>query len=278
FLSVLPASVRYAISHTIARWNFERYMRGKLGHFYLQVDHGPAGKKELIMKTAILNESDVRTKTDANFYFNSGYEQMLSWLQILERHGFNVRTASAIMELGCGSARLIRHLRCIDGINLVGSDLSSEMVEWCSRNIPGIEFHQNNLKPPLEFADDDTFDLVFAGSVFTHIPIETQGLWIRELNRVIRPGGFLLCDVLGRYHQERMLGPDEMSQLRQNGAFTLTAIDKRASLSTKIIGSWDVFLLRGEVLKAFGSSFVVLDYLPRPLDLLVLQKVRKKEE
>ena len=272
FLRVLPKPMFNSASHTLARWKFEQFMRNKLGHFYLDVDPGMVGTKDLIMKTSILNEKDITEKTDANFYLFSGYSQMLSWLTTLERYGFNLRSASAIMEFGCGSARLIRHLRCIDGIQLVGTDQSSDMIEWCSRNIPGVKFHHNDLKPPLEFAKDNTFDLIYACSVFTHIPLETQKLWIQELSRIIRPGGFLLCDVLGRINQESMLGPEEMAQLRQNGSFTLTATDERASLSTKIIGSWDVFQSRSEIIKAFSSSFKVIDYLPGPLDLLVLQK------
>ena len=247
-------------------------MKDKLGDFMVEVDPGPAGPTEIIMKTAVLNEAEAPLQLNPDNYFEYAYDQMRNWLQLLERHSFNIRTASAILELGCGSARLIRHLRCIDGIRLVGADVNPENVAWCQKNIPGIEFYLNDLRPPLKFADDASFDLAFAASVFTHIPMEAQRLWIDEMYRILRPGGFLLCDLLGRYHQQRMLGKEDLQRLRSEGRLTLTAEDPKASLSTQLIGSWDVFMTRAEVIKAFGSRFDVLDFIPYSLNLLVLQK------
>ena len=110
----------------------------------------------------------------------------------------------------------------------------------------GVEFHRNCEAPPLEFAPTDgTFDLVYSASVFTHIPFDTQELWIKEIAHVIRPGGFLLCDMLGRFHQQAMLGSDELSRLNHDGTLTITQTDANASLATKLIGSWDVFATGG---------------------------------
>lgn len=274
-VSLLPEKTRNRLLKHSSNRKFEQYMKDRLGYFYIDVDTGPIGEKELIMKTSLMSERDVKKKTDPNFYLLSGRLQILSWMRILEKSGFNIRTAGAIMELGCGTARLIRHLRCIDGVRLVGADAQSELIEWCSRNVPGIEFYNNDLKPPLKFAENDTFDLIFAASVFTHIPIEYQSSWIQELCRVIRPSGFLLCDVAGRYHREYQLSPEEIDRLNNDGVFTLTANDKGASLSTKIVGSWDIFQPRREVIRVFRQSFTVVDYIsnsPGGLDIIVLQK------
>lgn len=254
---------------------FERYMKSRLRHFYVNLEPGPIGPNEFIRRTSLMDEKDMR-KTDPGVYLSSGRWHMLLWLSTIEKYGFNLRTAGAIMELGCGTARLIRHLRCIDGIRLVGTDAQSELIEWCSKNVPGIEFHNNKLYPPLDFAEDDTFDLVFAASVFTHIPIEYQQAWIKEMYRIIRPGGFLVCDVAGRGHMERQLSKEENVQLQKSGLVTLTGEDEGASLSTKIVGSWDIFQTRSENLKAFRTCFTVVDYIPVPssLDLLVLQKTK----
>lgn len=260
------------LGHRFARADFERYMRQKIGRFYVHVDPGPLATEALIMKTFVLNESDKATKLDPHFYFRSGYTQTLWWLKMLEQHGFNLRTTSAIMELGTGSARLIRHLRCIDGIRLVGSDLNAENIEWCRENIHGIEFHGNEPTPPLKFAEDGAFDMVFAASVFTHIPLDTQGLWIAEMNRILKPGGFFVCNVLGRFQQDHMLDVHDLEVLHTEGHLTLTDKDEKASLSTKVIGSWDVFQTRREVLRAFGRHFTVLDYSPAVIDVLVLRK------
>ena len=269
---LLPDRSRFYLMHRIEGGRFNRYMTGKIGHFIGSVNGVPVGSKETILRTSIMRPEDVERQDNLDEYFMSGYEQMLDWMQLLERHSFNLRTARAIMEFGCGSARLICHLRCIDGVRLIGCDLNRENVAWSQQNIPGVEFYLNDLRPPLSFAENDSLDLVFAASVFTHIPLETQHLWIQEMYRILRPGGFFLADVLGHYHQKMMLSPDDLDSLRKEGQFTLDATNPNSSHSTQIIGSWDVFQTRKEVLNAFGSVFHIHDYLPRGLDLLVLQK------
>jgi SAM-dependent methyltransferase len=157
----------------------------------------------------------------------------------------------------------------------VGTDVNEEMATWCGKTFPDMEFHHNELRPPLKFAAESSFDLIYASSVFTHIPLETQGLWIRELHRILRPGGLAIVDVLGAYHQDRMLSPEDLQRLRKEGQLEITSTDDRASLSTKVIGSWDVFQTRGENLRVFGEVFEVLDYLQVILDLLVLRKQKR---
>jgi len=261
-----------AMRHQRSRLAYLEYMKKELGPFMQDVPPGPVGPKEIIMKTAVLNQEEAAWSLNPDNYFEYGYRQLLSWFIALKPHGFNLRTLSSALELGCGSARLIRHLRCIGGIRLAGTDLVPEQVAWCKENIPGVEFHVNELRPPLAFADDNSFDFAFAASVFTHIPLETQQLWIREMCRILRPGGFLVCDVLGEYHQRRMLSAADRERLEREGQLTLTATDANASLSTQLIGSWDVFMTRGEVLKAFATVFHVVDFLPTSLNLLILQK------
>lgn len=238
------------------------------------MDPGPVGTDEIIIRTSVLNEDEASRLINHDLYFESGYKQITKWLEVLEKYQFCLRTAQAIFELGCGSARLIRHMRNIEGIRLVASDTQAEFVEWCRKNLSGIEFYCNDFRPPLSFADDDSFDLVIAQSVFTHIPLETQSDWIREIRRILRPDGYAILNVLGRNHQKSMLSSNELDKLRENGNFTLDSTDDNASFSTKMIGSYDFFQTRQEILKAFGAELSVIDYLPGFLDLLILKKSR----
>ncbi len=194
-------------------------------------------------------------------------------LQILEHFSINPRTIGSIFELGCGTARLLRHFRCIDGVRLVGSDVNPEMIEWCKANLPEIEFYHNELTPPLSFAEDNSFDFMLASSVFTHIPLDTQELWLAEMQRILRPGGIFICSVLGQNHASLLLGTEEMNKLREKGSYTLTSDDSQATYSTRVGGSaWDVFQTRAEVIRVFGSFFQIVDYIPGGQDFLVLRK------
>jgi SAM-dependent methyltransferase len=160
----------------------------------------------------------------------------------------------------------------MDGARLVGCDVDERAIEWCRANIPGITFHQNRLEPPLEFADDDSFDVILAASVFTHVPINVQRRWLLELRRVLRPGGLFLCTIEGWFNHRRQLTDVDRATLRRDGHVTLDKDSPNASLSTKALGSRDVFQTRDRVVEAYGSVLEILDYIPSTQDLLVLRK------
>ena len=271
--SLLPKSTVYSIKRQLQENSFQQYTKEKLGQNYRSVAPGAIPPKELIAKTAALNEEELDKQSNRDIYLETGYHEVLRVFKILEHFAINPRTIGSIYELGCGTARLLRHFRCIDGVRLVGSDVNSEMVEWCQANLPEMEFYHNELTPPLSFAEDNSFDLMLASSVFTHIPLDTQELWLAEMERILRPGGIFICSVLGNFHTSVLLSSEEQQELRKQGSFTLTSEDSQATYSTRVGGSaWDVIQTRSEVIRVFGSYFQIVDYIPGVQDFLVLRK------
>jgi SAM-dependent methyltransferase len=62
--------------------------------------------------------------------------------------------------------------------------------------------------------EDESFDLVYALSVFTHLTGDLQIAWRDELRRVLRPGGLLLVTTHGRSYVPR-LGDDERERFER---------------------------------------------------------------
>jgi SAM-dependent methyltransferase len=110
--------------------------------------------------------------------------------------GVELESLSALLDFGCGCGRIARHWAGLDGPAIHGCDYNPELVQWCQRNLPFLDARRNDLTPPLPYADR-TFDLVYAVSVFTHLPIELQGFWITEMTRILAPGGLLLVTLHG---------------------------------------------------------------------------------
>jgi SAM-dependent methyltransferase len=272
-LRVLPGEPVFAAYHRLARRRFLDYGQRALGVDFKNVAPGAAPPRALIAQTSASNERQLQLESNPDKYFGGGYRIVLNWLRVLEHVAFNIRTIGAVLELGCGTARLIRHFRCLDGVRLVGTDLNPGMIEWCSENVPGIDFHCNDLEPPLPFASDASFDLILASSVFTHIPRDLQGPWLQEMKRVLRPSGVFLCTVLGGRAKQTLLGPKEYGELAEAGYMEFAADDARATLSTRVGGSgWDVFQSRGDLIRTFGQVFRIVDFVPGTQDLLVLQR------
>jgi len=107
-----------------------------------------------------------------------------------------------VLDFGCGCGRVTRYFKDQPG-DVAGSDVNGEAVAWCRDNLAFARFERNGLAPPLAFADD-SFDLVYALSVFTHLTADLQLAWRDELRRVLRPGGRLLITTHGRSYVPRL--------------------------------------------------------------------------
>ncbi len=241
---------------------------------FTPIDPGPAAPPELVAQTSVLYERDIPASADRDGYFAGGYLGVLGLLETVERFGFDLRTAKAVLDFGCGAGKNIRLLRGIQGVLPVGTDVNAAQIDWAQKHVPGVEFHVNEFEPPLRFAEDNSFDLVNAASVFTHIPLHIQGPWLKEIRRILRPGGYFICTVAGEYHIRIQLSPELQRRLSEVGHVTLTPEDAGVSYATKAAGSCDVFQTREAVLRSFGSVFEVLHYsaLAVGQDNLVLRK------
>ena len=255
-----------------AQEQFGDYMRRALGGFFVDVEPAPVPPPELVATTALLHAENRETESQPAVYRGTGLIVNLRFMSALAQTGCNLRTIGALYEIGCGTGKIISHLRCMRGIRLVASDVNGDAIDWCRDNLPGVEFHVNSLEPPLVFAQEGEFDCVIAQSVFTHIPLNLQRPWLDEISRILAPGGWFACTVLGDFFAGEVLSAADREMLAREGSLTLDADDERASYSTQVMGSWDVFQTREQVLKSFGAVFEVKDYRPGKLDLLALRK------
>lgn len=101
-----------------------------------------------------------------------------------------------VLDWGVGCGRVARHLAPALGERFHGCDIDADNVAWCAGNLPGA-YAASRLAPSLPYADN-SFDLVYGVSVFTHLRAEWELKWLQELHRVLRPGGTLLVTVHGQ--------------------------------------------------------------------------------
>ena len=90
---------------------------------------------------------------------------------------------------------MIRHLPEIaPNAEFWGVDMRAQHIRWCVENLtPAIHFATTTTVPHLPF-EDRYFDLIFCGSVFTHIE-DIQESWLLELGRILRPSGKLYITI-----------------------------------------------------------------------------------
>ena len=118
----------------------------------------------------------------------------------------------AILDIGSGIGRVgVALADHFDG-EYVGVDVHRGMVEWCQQVItpknPKLRFEwldvENGMYRPDGGQHADraalpfpagSFDMVFLGSVFTHMPLPGVRNYIREARRVLKPSGVLLASM-----------------------------------------------------------------------------------
>jgi SAM-dependent methyltransferase len=132
---------------------------------------------------------------DPVWFVEAGQRAAASLAELLRNHDVPLDSDSRVLDFGCGCGRVIRHLRHLSA-DLHGCDSNPVAVEWCDRHLPFARFRVNALETPLDY-DTGSFDLVYALSVFTHLPQRLQWFWMCELRRVLKPGGVLLLSLHG---------------------------------------------------------------------------------
>jgi SAM-dependent methyltransferase len=158
-----------------------------------------------------------------------------------------------ILDFGCGCGRVLRHF-ADSGVEVHGTDLNPKLVAWCRRRLRFATFASNGLCPPLAY-DDGRFGLVYALSVFTHLPETLQDAWMQELRRVLRPGGHLLLTTHGEHYLEE-LTEDERRRF-QAGALVLRRDDRPGS---NVCGAYHP---ESYVRERLARGFSVVEFVPK---------------
>jgi len=123
-----------------------------------------------------------------------------------------------VMEFGCGLGRLLRHAPGTSLARMIATDVNGASLTWCRTHLPEVEYHLHGHRPPIGSLPANSVDLIYAHSVFTHIPLERHLEWLRELERVLRPGGWAALTVLGHAQQEPFLDASARVSLTADGA------------------------------------------------------------
>ena len=144
------------------------------------------------------------------WFLDSGRQQAGIIGSAADRSGSPLESLGRMLDFGCGCGRVLRHWAGLEGPEIHGSDYNESLVGWCAANLPFVTASVNELEPPLRY-EDGQFDLVYAISVFTHLPFDLERAWIEELSRISAPGGLLLLTTHGDSYADR-LDSDERAQ------------------------------------------------------------------
>jgi SAM-dependent methyltransferase len=114
-----------------------------------------------------------------------------------------------ILDWGCGPGRIIRHLPDAigNGCEYFGTDYNKKTIDWCTKNLEGIQFHHNSLAAHLPF-NDNFMDVIYGISIFTHLSEQMHYDWYNELHRILKPGGIMFLTTQGDNFKVKLTEPE----------------------------------------------------------------------
>jgi ubiquinone/menaquinone biosynthesis C-methylase UbiE len=156
------------------------------------------------------------SSTNIRHYYESGLTTTLPIVTAAYIEGLDLRQPAEVLDFGCGVGRqLLQLARRYPKLNLHACDVNGRSIAYLKRAYPKIDSYANEFSPPLKFSDSK-FDLILSVSIFSHLSIKDNPIWLKELARVTRPGGLCCLTILGSHamglHARASGGPSASDQ------------------------------------------------------------------
>ena len=134
--------------------------------------------------------------------------------RVCAKHDVALAASSRVLDFGIGWGRIARFfLKDIEPDGLYGVDVDAELVQVCiDTEVPAtIALVDPRGSMPFQAA---MFDVAMAYSVFTHLPEPIANNWLREISRVLTPGGLFVGTVQPPRTLElfKSVDPDDATQ------------------------------------------------------------------
>lgn len=110
-----------------------------------------------------------------------------------------------ILDWGCGPARIVRHLPDLldKSCGIYATDYNERSIAWNKKFIKGVNFNLNYTLPPLPYVDN-SFDIIYGISIFTHLPEDLHYKWFNELVRITKKNGIIFLTLQGSAFRKKL--------------------------------------------------------------------------
>lgn len=126
------------------------------------------------------------TGEDSHYFARLKAKKLKEWLPCYFKG-----TPKNILDFGCGDGLMTYEVqRQFPKSEIHGVDNSPESIKIAEKNYPDIKYHLST--DNLKMFQKNQFDVLLATHVFHHILFEQHKHYIKEITRILRPGGILV--------------------------------------------------------------------------------------
>lgn len=137
-------------------------------------------------------------------YFGAGACALRTIETALATARRDATTITSILDLPCGHGRVLRFLqKAFPAARLTACDLNAAGVAYCARAfgaVPVVSY-----PAPEDIRISGSFDLIWCGSLLTHLPEARWAGFLALFARVLHPGGLLVFTSHGRHCEQELI-------------------------------------------------------------------------
>jgi SAM-dependent methyltransferase len=131
----------------------------------------------------------------AKRYFDRGRYASRKLSDYIKRFSFGDRSATSVLDFASGYGCVARHFNHDLSGRVVCCDIHEKAVAFSKEKL-GIDAILSSNEPG-NLKIQETFDVIFVLSFFSHMPNATWGPWLKRLAGLLNPGGFILFTTHG---------------------------------------------------------------------------------
>lgn len=152
------------------------------------------------IKKQYMNSSNISARIMLHNAYSHNTQGWFEWVY----EQCEIKKGEKILELGCGSGALWSRNVCrLPQVKIMLTDISSGMIKDVSKNL-GADKHFKYQVMDAHYinADDEIYDVVIANHLLFYL--EDLDKVLKEIKRVIKPGGRLICSTYGKEHMREI--------------------------------------------------------------------------
>ncbi len=149
-----------------------------------------------------VGQGDEMFHEDRSHYFSVGKSGLWNVQRAMSWAYPEPRKIERILDFPCGHGRVMRYLKAAyPEAEITGCDLNRAGVDFCASVLGAVpvysKFDPSDIPLPA-----DHFDLIWVGSLFTHIDAARWNTFLTLFSKVLKPGGLLVFSSQGRLSYE----------------------------------------------------------------------------
>ena len=142
---------------------------------------------------------------DREHYFTCGRSALECIQKVLDAASISPNRITRILDLPCGHGRVLRWLKvAFPRATITACDLLRDGIDFCSATFGAMGQYSCD-EPEAIPLEPEGFELIWVGSLFTHLDAPLWGRFLTALRKALCPGSLLVFSTHGRDAYQRIV-------------------------------------------------------------------------